>query len=106
MCGYEPMVRVKQYREEVRKAYPAGSELSMNVSLTQSGRSVLVYAGGERADDGAQSLFWGYAVARTGANQLMLRLPKEAVNVRNFVALKINQAIWGDNKANYYTFTA
>jgi hypothetical protein len=102
MCGYEPMVRVKQYREAVRQALPASTQLNMNLSLTQSGRSVQVFL----SENHEHTLMWGYAVNRQRANQLMLRLPKEVVNVRNFVAFKINQAIWGDNRANYYTFTA
>jgi len=102
MCGYEPMARVKHYQEAVREALPAGSELNMNLSLTQSGRSVQVFLSGNHE----HTLMWGYAVNRQRANQLMLRLPKEDVNVRNFVALKINQAIWGENQENYYTFDA
>ena len=106
MCGYEPMVKVKQYREAVRKAYPAGRSMRLRLAPSDSGRSVLAYAGGERADGGAQSLFWGYAVGRAGAYELRIRLPKEATDMREFVALKINQAIWGDNSENYYTFDA
>jgi hypothetical protein len=102
MCGYEPMERVKQYRKAVREVLPAGSDLGMNLVLTQSGRSVHVLLSGSSK----HNLMWGYAVNRKGANQLLLRLPKEAVDVRKFVALKINQAIWGDNKADYYTITA
>jgi hypothetical protein len=96
------MVRVKQHREAVREALPAGSELGMSFRLTQSGRTAYVNV----REESEPTLMWGYAVARCGANQLMLRLPKEAVNVRKFVAKKINQAIWGDNKVNYYKFTA
>ena len=104
MCGYEPMAKVHQYREAVRKAYPAGSCMRLGLIPSNSGRSVLVYVGGERADGGTQSLFWGYAVIRTGAYELRIRLPKELVNMREFVALKINQAIWGNKQENYYTF--
>ena len=102
MCGYEPMVKVKSYREQIREVLPAGSQLGMNLSLTQSGRSVNVFLSGNHE----HTLMWGYAVNRQRANQLMLRLPKEVVHVRNYVAFKINQAIWGDSKLNYYKFTA
>jgi hypothetical protein len=102
MCGYEPMARVKNYREQIREALPAGTQLGMGLEVTQSGRSVHVFLSSN--SDG--SLMWGYAVNRQRANQLMLRLPKEVVNVHNYVAYKINQAIWGDNQANYYTFMA
>jgi hypothetical protein len=101
MCGKMNMEQTRQERARVQAVYPAGSQLSLSVQPSDSGRSVLVYVGNERG-----SLMWGYAVIRSGAYELRIRLPKEPVNMRNFVALKINQAIWGKNVENYYSFRA
>lgn len=106
MCGKINMEWTRQERAKVQAAYPAGSHMRLGLMPSDSGRSVLVSAGGKRADGGTQSLFWGYAVIRSGANELRIRLPKESVNMREFVALKINQAIWSNNQENYYSFYA
>lgn len=105
MCGKINMEWTRQERAKVQVAYPAGSHMRLGLVPSDSGRSVLVYVGGESVHR-TQLLFWGYAVIRSGAYELRIRLPKETVNMREFVALKINQAIWGSQEQNYYTFGA
>lgn len=105
MCGKMNMEQTRQERARVQAVYPAGSQLSLSVQPSDSGRSVLVYVGNERGHM-AEQLMWGYAVIRSGAYELRIRLPQEPVNMRKFVALKINQAIWGKNVENYYSFRA
>lgn len=99
MCGKIDMEWTRTERAVVQKVYPAGSHIP--VALWLSGRSVQVLV-----DEGTTKIRWGYAVNRIGDLSLRIRLPKEQVDMCAYVALKINQAIWGKNIKNYYQISA
>ena len=99
MCGKIDMEWTRTERAVVQKVYPAGRHIP--VALYPSGRSVQVFV-----DEGTTKIRWGYAVNRIGDSSLRIRLPKEQVDMCAYVALKINQAIWGKNIKNYYQISA
>ena len=106
MCGKIDMEWTRKERAVVQKAYPAGSHIPVALWPSTSGRSVQVIVHGQRVDEGTTKIRWGYAVNRIGYLSLRIRLPKEQVDMCAYVALKINQAIWGKNIKNYYQISA
>jgi hypothetical protein len=99
MCGRLNMERTREYRAQIRQVFPAGSKLTIGLWPNASGRTVQVFVRNGR--DSGHNLQWGWAVNRAGSNQLRLRLPKEPVDVVQFVTKSINEAIWGKNNPGY-----